>query len=500
MKTLLKTLTCSIALIGTSLTSFGQDPAGQCLQFNLADFQNDNIIRYVNCGNDNSLNPGDNVTMESWVKIQISTDNQKIFGKLNANFNSGFMMGIDQGRLYPEIWAPTQRQLLDGFIPPVPTPGFWIHLAVTYERNGMFTGYINGEQVGQIQSGTAQISNNTEDFIIGVAPWDLMNFAFFGELDEIRIWDVAKTQAEIRTSMFSELTGNEPNLVAYYDFNQTTGTTLPDLTPNGNDGTLVGLTANDWLASRAVLGNSTVNGLTDVEGFWNALSFSDPRSVVTSNGISIIASNIPTYDYLVMGHNNGTGVTTSDIPVNAAPNFNRLGREWYFNVVGSFSADLFFNLNDASGGGTILDLTQPAANYTLIERDMATGVFTSLKAGNSITGGVVSFDDVALSANRYYTVGVGDAVTGIDDLTKNNFNLNVFPNPSNGVLTFTMDQNVANSATVNVLNAIGEVVFSKELTIVENGNTIELEDIPAGMYFLKITTENGVDTKRFTLK
>jgi hypothetical protein len=69
---------------------------------------------------------------------------------------------------------------------------------------------------------------------------------------------MAKTQAEIQSSMNTELAGNEPGLVAYYNFNQGTAggtntaiTSLFDKTVNGYDGTLnnftlTGVTSN-WV-------------------------------------------------------------------------------------------------------------------------------------------------------------------------------------------------------------------------------------------------------------
>lgn len=511
MKTILKSLACSTLLIGSSLAAFAQGPAGNSVQMNYDDYQNDGILRYINCGNDASLNPGDDFTLESWVKVYDSGWNQKIFGKLNGSFNSGFMLAVDQGKLYPEVWSPAQSQLLAGLIPPVPQPGYWIHLAVTYERGVALVGYINGVNVGSTPVGNSAITTNSEDFIIGIAPWDLSNFQFFGELDEVRLFNVAKSEADINVAMHTALTGSEAGLMAYYDFNQTAGTTLPDLSPNNNDGTFVGLTASDWVDSRAVVGNSTAKTQTDIKGFWNALSFSDPRSVTTTDGISIAAYDIPTYDYIVMGHNNATGITTSDIPTNASANFNRLDRVWYFNVVGSITADLYFNVSDAAGGGTMLDNTKPAANYTLLERDAVTGAFTGVEKAASFTGNVATFEDVVLCANKYYTIGVGDAsisvtgsgigcTTGLVEVNKDNLGLNIYPNPNDGSFTFTIKNTQSSLTSVKVFNVVGEVVYSKLGVAVQSNNKISLDGISSGVYLLQITNENGVVTKRFSIK
>ena len=57
---------------------------------------------------------------------------------------------------------------------------------------------------------------------------------FVGEIDELRIWNAARTQEEILANMNSELTRNESGLVAYWNFNVQPGeTVIPDA--SGND-------------------------------------------------------------------------------------------------------------------------------------------------------------------------------------------------------------------------------------------------------------------------
>jgi len=67
---------------------------------------------------------------------------------------------------------------------------------------------------------------------------------FAGTMDEVRIWNYARTATQINNQKDQELQGNESGLIAYYDFNQgiaggnnSTETTLND-GANSNDGTL----------------------------------------------------------------------------------------------------------------------------------------------------------------------------------------------------------------------------------------------------------------------
>ena len=60
---------------------------------------------------------------------------------------------------------------------------------------------------------------------------------FKGKMDEVRIWNIARTEAEIQASMNTSLTGNEAGLVGYWNFDDGTA---KDLTANGNDGEFKG--------------------------------------------------------------------------------------------------------------------------------------------------------------------------------------------------------------------------------------------------------------------
>ena len=56
----------------------------------------------------------------------------------------------------------------------------------------------------------------------------------------MRIWNIARDQNDITSTMDSTLNGTEDGLVAYYNFNEGSGIILNDLTGNGHNGTVVG--------------------------------------------------------------------------------------------------------------------------------------------------------------------------------------------------------------------------------------------------------------------
>ena len=63
---------------------------------------------------------------------------------------------------------------------------------------------------------------------------------FNGIIDEVRIWNIARSQNDIQEYMYKQLTGTESGLVAYWQFNEGTGDITFDKTINANHGTLFG--------------------------------------------------------------------------------------------------------------------------------------------------------------------------------------------------------------------------------------------------------------------
>ncbi len=64
----------------------------------------------------------------------------------------------------------------------------------------------------------------------------------------------------------------------------------------------------------------------------------------------------------------------------------------------------------------------------------------------------------------------------------------IFPNPTNSNLTIQTTEKIE---TVLIYNTSGTLVQS------EIKNNFSVENLPAGIYFLKIQTANGIGTSRF---
>jgi hypothetical protein len=174
---------------------------------------------------------------------------------------------------------------------------------------------VNGQNAGTANFPVPANVTRTK-CLIGASNWG--DPVFNGRMDELSIWNVALTQAQIQSAMFTQLSGNESGLVAYYNFNQgipsgtnTSVTSLTDLTSNANHATfsnfaLTGTGSNfvtgyDSIASisrtkisiTVTAGSSTydttrVNLTNGAASYtWNGTVYSTSGTYVRTNGCAI---------------------------------------------------------------------------------------------------------------------------------------------------------------------------------------------------------------------
>ena len=81
-------------------------------------------------------------------------------------------------------------------------------------------------------------------------------------------------------------------------------------------------------------------------------------------------------------------------------------------------------------------------------------------------------------------------------------NLDVYPNPSRDLFNVTFTSEDVQDLEVRVINVVGEVVYTENLQqfVGEYTKSIDLESYTKGVYFLEITTNNGVVNKKLILQ
>jgi len=80
--------------------------------------------------------------------------------------------------------------------------------------------------------------------------------------------------------------------------------------------------------------------------------------------------------------------------------------------------------------------------------------------------------------------------------------INLFPNPSNGSFTLQGKWNTDGKIQATVTNPVGQIIYTENLSV-NNGllnNTIKLQNVAAGIYTLRLQTENEVATVKLTIE
>ncbi len=103
----------------------------------------------------------------------------------------------------------------------------WVHFAMTW-NGAAVQAYVNGVLKSTKTSDGTQstLKTGTSVFTLGGYPGESAYFA--GLIDELRVWNIARSADDLKSTMNQALTGNEPGLVGYFQFNETSGTTTAD--------------------------------------------------------------------------------------------------------------------------------------------------------------------------------------------------------------------------------------------------------------------------------
>lgn len=122
------------------------------------------------------------------------------------------------------------------FSAPLANQEGWFHIAASYDGTSL-RGFINGVEQG---AKVLSMPLATPAGVVNIGRSRLVGGSFFdGRIDELRIWNVARSQAEIQASMSSRLTGNEAGLVAYYRFDDGSGAVARDDSKSAKNATLL---------------------------------------------------------------------------------------------------------------------------------------------------------------------------------------------------------------------------------------------------------------------
>ncbi|MCK4696505.1 MAG: hypothetical protein KAT74_12115, partial [Candidatus Cloacimonetes bacterium] len=186
------------------------------------------------------------ITVEAWVKVDPNSNgNLSLISKYHHSqggyLDDSFYLGLEDGIIRWQLNAGDSYSILYGNTNLANSN--WYHIAAIWDGSNQAI-YLNGyEENSTMYPGNGQINNTIDPVIIGRSYINgYPNWFLNGMIDEIRIWNVERTQQEIQMNMYSPLTGNEDGLVGYWKMDEGVGSLIYDCTNNGNNGTIYGAT------------------------------------------------------------------------------------------------------------------------------------------------------------------------------------------------------------------------------------------------------------------
>lgn len=192
------------------------------------------------------------LTLEAWVKTAQTTGQQGLLNKYSSGSLNGYQMFLLNGELRAWYFRNSSNHVFgggDGLNGGFIADGRWHHLAFVVDATGGRL-YVDGElRASRAWSGAPGATTTALPFSIGYYNSPVGGY-FNGLIDEVRVWNRARSRTELIRDAQAILQGDEPGLIAYYRLDEgRTAATVADSAGGDQNGVLSG----DWarLASGA---------------------------------------------------------------------------------------------------------------------------------------------------------------------------------------------------------------------------------------------------------
>jgi len=203
---------------------------------------------YLSLTHNTAYNIGTGFTIEAWILATEWRQAQwqgSIAAKDNQGPDRGFSFRCGNNGILSFVMS-VGNVWQEAFTSPIMNLNQWHHVAAVVD-NGTILLYVDGQAAAsQTFSGSPSHSTDMEINIGGSPGFGGRNFN--GVIDELRIWDVARSQQELLDNSTLDLTGNETGLVGYFPMNEGTGLTAGDASATQNNASLNLMDNSNWVS------------------------------------------------------------------------------------------------------------------------------------------------------------------------------------------------------------------------------------------------------------
>ncbi len=241
---------------------------------------------------------------------------------------------------------------------------------------------------------------------------------------------------------------------------------------------------------------SAVAGLNPV---WDFGAGANPATSTSSGPVTVTYST-PGFKDVLLTYNDGFGNYVTSYGINS-----------YINVSGAISTSAITGntqLPDCNGNVETYSVTNTAGsayNWTVSGGSIVSGQGTSSISVNfPSTGGTVSVTET----NAAGCVGSPQSVTanctpvGVENVAAEISSLSVYPNPTSGLVTIDAYLSKTADYQLQLMNLEGKEIISQNGAAVagEFKHNLNLSNMPAGIYFIRIKMAGEVVSKKVVLQ
>ena len=374
------------------------------------DFDGSNDV--VNFGDMNEFNSKPEVSVSFWFMRQVDKPNNSNHGVSNILFSHGsdpyndnIEIGTDGANVEIYVDCANSDQYASSYNAGIQN-NIWYHLAFTYNKDDPDGNegrlYINGSyaQSWNHWGGNLDQANNSP---VSIGDTYHIETPFDGYMDELIIWNIAISPLAINeiynghNPLDNNANYNESSSVAgYWNFNEGNGSTLSDLSGNGNNGTIYGATWVQISEGNQATSNTTINlsSYTNNE-FLNNGDLTLSNVTVNGPGVFVVYGNL-TLESNTIIQNNVKIICSGNITINNS----QIGTGLYSPVViyskgnATYSNANVYGLIISKGSSLGLD---GSAVYGAI---LNYGSTFTLQGSTTITGSIISYYSIDIQGGN----------------------------------------------------------------------------------------------------